>query len=76
MTETNAETQLHSLMWLQRTAQTRDGVSDGATRRDRLRRAATMLAHASDANAAAVFTEPERTSPTAKTPGRLVRNRL
>ena len=54
MTDSHYESQLHSLIRLQRTAQTRDGVPDAATRRDRLVRAATMLAQASDAMAIAV----------------------
>ena len=54
MTTTDFKTQLHRLIQLQRTAHTREGVPDAATRRDRLTRAATMLARASDAIAAAV----------------------
>src|SRR5215813_15316788 len=54
MSTTDFKTQLHSLMQLQRTAHTKEGVPDAATRRDRLMRAATMLARASDAIAVAV----------------------
>jgi coniferyl-aldehyde dehydrogenase len=54
MTATDFKTQLHNLIQLQRTAHTKDGVPDAATRRDRLTRAATMLAQASDAIAVAV----------------------
>src|SRR5262249_55484315 len=54
VTTTDFKTQLHSLIQLQRTARTKEGVPDAATRRDRLMRAATMLARASDAIAAAV----------------------
>jgi coniferyl-aldehyde dehydrogenase len=54
VTITDFKTQLHSLIQLQRTAHTKDGVPDAATRRDRLTRAATMLARASDAIAVAV----------------------
>src|SRR5262245_2095299 len=53
-TTTDFKTQLHGLIQLQRTAQTKEGVPDAATRRDRLMRAATMLARASDAIAVAV----------------------
>src|SRR5262249_41402023 len=48
------KTHLHGLIQLQRTAHTKDGVPDAATRKDRLTRAATMLARASDALAGAV----------------------
>jgi coniferyl-aldehyde dehydrogenase len=51
---TDFKTQLHSLIQLQRTAHTKAGVPDAATRRDRLTRAAVMLAGASDAIAVAV----------------------
>ena len=51
---TDFKTELHALIQLQRTAQIRAGVTDAAARRDRLTRAATMLAQASDAIAAAV----------------------
>jgi coniferyl-aldehyde dehydrogenase len=54
VTTTDFKTQLHSLIQLQRTAHTKEGVPDATTRRDRLTRAATMLARASDAIAAAV----------------------
>jgi len=54
VTTTDFKTQLHSLIQLQRTAHIRESVSDAATRRDRLTRAATMLARASDAIAVAV----------------------
>ena len=54
MSNTDFKTQLHGLIQLQRTAQTKEGVPDAATRRDRLTRAATMLARASDAIAVAV----------------------
>jgi coniferyl-aldehyde dehydrogenase len=54
VTTTDFKTQLHSLIQLQRTAHTKEGVPDAATRRDRLTRAATMLARASDAIAVAV----------------------
>ena len=54
MTITDFTTQLHTLIQLQRTAHMKEGVPDAATRRDRLTRAATMLARASDAIAAAV----------------------
>jgi coniferyl-aldehyde dehydrogenase len=54
VTTTEFKTQLHSLIRLQRTAQTHDGVPGAATRRDRLTRAATMLARTSDAIAVAV----------------------
>ena len=54
MTNTDFKTQLHSLIQLQRRAYLKEGIPDAATRRDRLTRAATMLARASDAIAAAV----------------------
>ena len=54
MTTTEFKTQLHGLIQLQRTAHTKAGVPDAATRRDRLTRAAAMLAGASDAIAVAV----------------------
>jgi coniferyl-aldehyde dehydrogenase len=54
MTTNDFNTQLHSLIQLQRTAYTKESVPDAATRRDRLTRAATMLARASDAIAVAV----------------------
>ena len=54
MTGSLFDNQLHSLIQLQRTAQTSDGIPDAATRRDRLERAETMLARASDAIAAAL----------------------
>jgi coniferyl-aldehyde dehydrogenase len=54
MTDSHFERQLHSLLRLQRAIQAKDGVPDSATRRDRLRRAETMLVHASDAIAAAL----------------------
>jgi len=54
MTAIDFKTQLHSLIQLQRAAHTRERVPDAATRRDRLARAATMLARASDAIAVAV----------------------
>src|SRR3984957_19245128 len=54
MTDSHYESQLHTLIQLQRTAHMKEGVPDAATRRDRLTRAATMLARASDAIAAAV----------------------
>src|SRR5580692_10416874 len=54
MTATDFKTQLHSLINLQRTAHTKEGIPDAATRRDRLTRAATMLARASDDIAVAV----------------------
>ena len=54
MTTTNFKTQLHRLIQLQRTAQAKEGVPDAATRINRLMRAATMLARASDAIAVAV----------------------
>jgi coniferyl-aldehyde dehydrogenase len=54
VTTTDFKTQLHSLIQLQRTAHTKDGVPDAATRKERLTRAATMLAGASDAIAVAV----------------------
>src|SRR5215468_2714763 len=54
MSTTDFKTQLHSLIQLQRTAHAKEGVPDAATRRDRLMRAATMLARASDPIAAAV----------------------
>src|SRR5215468_7772817 len=54
MSTTDFKTQLHSLIQLQRTAHAKEGPSDAATRRDRLMRAATMLARASDAIAVAV----------------------
>jgi coniferyl-aldehyde dehydrogenase len=48
------KTELYKLIQLQRTAHTKEGVPDAAARRERLMRAATMLARASDAIAAAV----------------------
>jgi coniferyl-aldehyde dehydrogenase len=54
VTTTNFKTQLHRLIQLQRTAHAKEGAPDAATRRDRLMRAATMLARASDAIAVAV----------------------
>ena len=54
MTTTDFKTQLHRLIQFQRTAYTKEGVPDAAARRDRLTRAATMLARASDAIAVAV----------------------
>jgi coniferyl-aldehyde dehydrogenase len=54
MTDSHYERQLHSLIRIQRKAQAQGGVPDAATRRDRLRRAETMLAGASDAIAAAL----------------------
>jgi coniferyl-aldehyde dehydrogenase len=51
---TDFMTQLHNLIQLQRTAHTKESVSDAATRRDRLTRAATMLARATDAIAVAI----------------------
>src|SRR5215475_6958499 len=54
MTTTDFKTELHNLIQLQREAHTNDGIPDAATRRDRLMRAATMLARASDAIAVAV----------------------
>ena len=54
MTTTDFKSQLHKLIQLQRAAYLKEGVPDAATRRDRLTRAATMLARASDAIAAAV----------------------
>jgi coniferyl-aldehyde dehydrogenase len=54
VTTTDFKTQLHNLIQLQRTAHTKESVPDAATRRDRLTRAATMLARASDAIAVAV----------------------
>src|ERR1700722_8595766 len=54
VTTTDFKTQLRTLIQLQRTAHTKDGVPDAATRRDRLTRAATMLAGASDAIAVAM----------------------
>jgi coniferyl-aldehyde dehydrogenase len=54
VTAIDFKTQLHSLIQLQRTAYIKESVPDAATRRDRLTRAATMLAQASDAIAVAV----------------------
>ena len=54
MTETHFKTQLHSLIRLQRTAQTLEGFPDAEMRRDRLTRAAAILARSSDAIAGAV----------------------
>jgi coniferyl-aldehyde dehydrogenase len=54
MTTPDFKTQLHGLIQLQRTAHVKDGLPDAATRRDRLTRAATMLARASDDIATAV----------------------
>src|SRR5215469_8231091 len=54
MTTSDFKTQLHTLIDLQRTAYTKEGIPDAATRRDRLMRAATMLARASDAIAVVV----------------------
>ena len=54
MTTTDFKTQLHRLIRLQRAAYLKEGVPDAPTRRDRLTRAATMLARASDAIAVAV----------------------
>jgi coniferyl-aldehyde dehydrogenase len=54
VTTTDFKTQLHNLIELQRTAHAKERVPDAATRRDRLTRAATMLARASDAIAIAV----------------------
>jgi coniferyl-aldehyde dehydrogenase len=54
VTNTNFKIQLHRLIQLQRTAQIEEGVPDAATRGNRLMRAATMLARASDAIAVAV----------------------
>jgi len=54
VTTTDFKTQLHNLLQLQRTAHAKERVPDAATRRDRLTRAATMLARASDALAVAV----------------------
>jgi coniferyl-aldehyde dehydrogenase len=54
VTTTDFKTKLHSLIQLQRTAHTKERIPDAATRRDRLTRAATMLARASDAIAVAV----------------------
>jgi coniferyl-aldehyde dehydrogenase len=54
VTVTGFKTQLHSLIQLQRAAHTKDGVPDAETRKDRLMRAATMLARASDAIVVAV----------------------
>ena len=51
---TGFKTELHGLIQLQRTAHIKAGAPDAATRKDRLTRAATMLAQASDAIAAAV----------------------
>jgi coniferyl-aldehyde dehydrogenase len=48
VTTTDFKTQLNNLIQLQRTAHAKDGVPDATTRRDRLTRAATMLADASD----------------------------
>jgi coniferyl-aldehyde dehydrogenase len=54
VTITDFKTRLHRLIQLQRTAHTKEGIPDAATRRDRLTRAATMLARASDTIAVAV----------------------
>jgi coniferyl-aldehyde dehydrogenase len=54
VTTTDFKTQLNRLIQLQRTAHIKESVPDAATRRDRLTRAATMLARASDAIAVAV----------------------
>jgi coniferyl-aldehyde dehydrogenase len=54
VTTTDFKTQLHRLIQLQRAAYLKEGVPDAATRRDRLTRAATMLARATDAIAVAV----------------------
>jgi coniferyl-aldehyde dehydrogenase len=54
MNTTDFKTQLHRLIQLQRGAYLKEGVPDAATRRDRLTRAATMLARGSDAIAVAV----------------------
>jgi coniferyl-aldehyde dehydrogenase len=54
MTTTDFKTQLETLIRLQRAAHTKEGAPDAATRRDRLTRAATMLASASNAIASAV----------------------
>jgi coniferyl-aldehyde dehydrogenase len=54
VTTTDFKTQLNNLIQLQRTAHAKGGVPDATTRRDRLTRAATMLAEASDSIAAAV----------------------
>ena len=54
MTTTDFKTQLHDLIQLQRAAYTTEGVPNAATRRDRLTRAATMLARAGDAIAVAL----------------------
>jgi coniferyl-aldehyde dehydrogenase len=54
VTITDFKTQLHSLIQLQRAAHIKESVPDAATRKDRLTRAATMLARATDAIAAAV----------------------
>src|ERR1700733_11308136 len=63
MTDSHYESQLHSLIQLQRTAHTKESVPDAATRRDRLTRAATMLARASDAIAVAVSEDFGHRSP-------------
>jgi coniferyl-aldehyde dehydrogenase len=54
VTTTAFKTNLHGLIQLQRTAYTKEGVPEAATRKDRLTRAATMLARASDAVTVAV----------------------
>src|SRR5215469_10736714 len=54
MTTSDFKTQLRSLIDLQRTPYTKERIPDAATRRDRLMRAATMLAQVSDAIAVAV----------------------
>src|SRR5262245_2844956 len=54
MTTIDFESQLHSLIQLQRAAHAKERVPHAATRRDRLARAATMLARASDAIAVAM----------------------
>ena len=54
MTDSHFENQLNSLVRLQRTAQTSDGIPDAAIRQDRLKRAEIMLAQASEAIAAAL----------------------
>jgi coniferyl-aldehyde dehydrogenase len=54
MTTTDFKAQLRSIIQFQRTTHMKESVPDAATRRDRLTRAATMLARASDAIAAAI----------------------
>jgi coniferyl-aldehyde dehydrogenase len=63
MTDSHYERQLHSLIRLQRKALTHDGVPDAAVRRDRLRRAETMLARASYVIAAAISEDFGHRSP-------------